>query len=442
MAPHTALRDVRMGGVRELAALAAQASSEAPTLVTVPFGTQPGRYHLLACADDRAAVAEAAEGDNCRVATHPEDGVEVPTPIQILAEGEYRVDAFSDIFDQPDEANDVADLRALRPDLLQQPGAGTSTLPAALVSVHAFLAEHAPTAKPCSPAPPPITTPPRAGGRRRRDRDGPSRRRAGRAGARARARADPGLAPRQRGRGRVQRRPALGGAGDARRRRAPRGPDRPRWASAATRSRSTTAGPRWRCRPARRGRPHAGRRLGRRAAAERGRHEPRGDDGLLAGGARGRVPRAGRHRQPQKPLDSSRGKATELRKLELPGVPKEAAQMRTFFQNQATKLQSETTAQIDRANQLEATSAPSATSGRARRTAATARRSAASTTPPRRPTSAPSTRPSTPSSTRSSSSSAASGATTSARTTSTRSCPTPRASGAPGARSRIASRSA
>ena len=134
-----------MGGVRELAALAAQASNEAPTLVTVPFGTQPGRYHLLACADDRAAVAEAAEGDNCRVATHPESGVEVPTPIQILAEGEYRVDAFSDIFDQPDEADDVADLRALRPDLLQQPGDGTvSTLPAALASVHAFLAEHAP----------------------------------------------------------------------------------------------------------------------------------------------------------------------------------------------------------------------------------------------------------------------------------------------------------
>ena len=64
--------------------------------------------------------------------------------------------------------------------------------------------------------------------------------------------------------------------------------------------------------------------------------------------------RAGRHRAPQKPLDSSRGKATELRKLELPGVPKEAAQMRTFFQNQAAKLQGETTAQIDRANQLEA----------------------------------------------------------------------------------------
>ena len=38
----------------KLAALGAQARSEAPTLVTVPIGTQPGRYHLLACADDRA----------------------------------------------------------------------------------------------------------------------------------------------------------------------------------------------------------------------------------------------------------------------------------------------------------------------------------------------------------------------------------------------------
>ena len=103
---------------------AAQARSEAPTLVTVPIGTQPGRYHLLACADDRAAVAEAAEGDNCRVATHPENGVEVPTPIQILAEDrEYRVDAFSDIFDQPDEADDVADLRQYSPIFCNNPAA-------------------------------------------------------------------------------------------------------------------------------------------------------------------------------------------------------------------------------------------------------------------------------------------------------------------------------
>ena len=153
--------------------------------------------------------------------------------------------------------------------------------------------------------------------------------------------------------------------------------------------------------------------------------------------------RAGRHRQPQKPLDSSRGKATELRKLELPGVPKEAAQMRTFFQNQSTKLQGETTAQIDRANQLEANDPRQA------------RRVDARAGPPLQRDARPhlrrrrggrhpraSTRPSTPSSTRSSSSSAASGATTSARTTSTRSWPTPRASGAPAARSRTASRSA
>ena len=118
------------------------------------------------------AVAEAAEGDNCRVATHPENGVEVPTPIQILAEDrEYRVDAFSDIFDQPDEADDVADVRQYSPIFCNNQLQPTvSMLPAALASVHAFLAEHAPNGQALFVATAAYNdADPRAGGRGRRD---------------------------------------------------------------------------------------------------------------------------------------------------------------------------------------------------------------------------------------------------------------------------------
>ena len=72
----------------------------------MPIGTRPGVYHLLACADDRGAVREAREGDNCVVATHPEGGVEKPSLIRVIAEEqEYRIDALSDVF-EPDPSLD------------------------------------------------------------------------------------------------------------------------------------------------------------------------------------------------------------------------------------------------------------------------------------------------------------------------------------------------
>ena len=341
-------------------------------------------------------MAEAAEGDNCRVATHPENGVEVPTPIQILAEDrEYRVDAFSDIFDQPDEADDIDDLRRFSPTFCNNPAQADGEHAARRARLRARASS--PSTRPNGQALFAGTAAyhdadPRAAGRRRRDHDGPSRRRAGRAGARARARA--AQASHLVNAAAVASSVGLPSEALAMLDAAERleDPDRPAMGigrhAVALNNRGAGAGD---ARPARRGRPRARRRLGRRAAAERGQHEPRGDHGLLA-----RCPpaakflRAGRHRQPQKPLDSSRGKATELRKLELPGVPKEAAQMRTFFQNQAAKLLGEITAQNDaRQPARGGDPAPSATSGRApsdRRYNAHA--SAASTTPPRRPTSA------------------------------------------------------
>jgi hypothetical protein len=356
VAPHTALRDVRMGGVRELGALGAGARSEAATLVTVPLGTQPGRYHLLACADDRTAVAEAGEGDNCAVATHPENGVEVPTPVQVLAEGEYRVDAFSDIFDQPDEADDVDDLRLFGPTFCKNPAAATvSTLPAALDSVRAFLAERAPNGQALFAQTAFYDDATRlqeaAGGAITMGRPG--------AALAALVRAhelEPGQASHLVNAAAVASSVGLPSEALAMLDAAERLEDRDRPAmgigrhAIALNNRGAALAMLGRL-------GEADRVLEAAAAAEPLLSEARSSRAattVCAAGpeAAAKFLRAGRHRQPPKPLDSSRGKATELRKLELPGVPKEAAQMREFFQRQSAKLLDEIGDHNTRAGQL------------------------------------------------------------------------------------------
>ena len=55
-------------GSRAVPGLAPAAASSAPTAgvsVTVPAGTTPASYHVIACADDTAVVGETAEADNC-----------------------------------------------------------------------------------------------------------------------------------------------------------------------------------------------------------------------------------------------------------------------------------------------------------------------------------------------------------------------------------------
>ncbi len=149
--PRTALTDVLMGGVREIGSLGSGAQSEAPadgTQVRVPIGIAPGTYHLLACADDRGAVAESAEDANCAVATHPVDDREVPTPITILAEEqEYRIDALSDVFTVPALADDVSMLDGLKDAFCANvtPSTGIA-LPDAIASTKRFLDEQAPGA--------------------------------------------------------------------------------------------------------------------------------------------------------------------------------------------------------------------------------------------------------------------------------------------------------
>jgi probable HAF family extracellular repeat protein len=58
--------DRPLAGSRTVSAVAAGARSAGTATVTIPGGTPPGRYVLLACADDLQAVAESDEADNCR----------------------------------------------------------------------------------------------------------------------------------------------------------------------------------------------------------------------------------------------------------------------------------------------------------------------------------------------------------------------------------------
>jgi hypothetical protein len=54
-----------LAGVQQVPRLEAGASATATVLLTIPPGTVPGQFLLLACADDLKAVAEASETDNC-----------------------------------------------------------------------------------------------------------------------------------------------------------------------------------------------------------------------------------------------------------------------------------------------------------------------------------------------------------------------------------------
>lgn len=68
--PRSSPLDLLLVGARDVPRLRAAATQRAPRAVSlqVPAGTPPGNYRVLACADDRGAVKERREHDNCRVA--------------------------------------------------------------------------------------------------------------------------------------------------------------------------------------------------------------------------------------------------------------------------------------------------------------------------------------------------------------------------------------
>ena len=134
--PRLALGDVLMGGFRKVPALRRGARSAAPrrprTIVAVPHGTRPGLYYLLACADDRGAVAESAEHDNCRPA---KKRVRVTDDAAPLFEG-----TFIDIAPEVPRAEDIADLERAKPlACMTLPAAKPLTKPQAIASARAYL---------------------------------------------------------------------------------------------------------------------------------------------------------------------------------------------------------------------------------------------------------------------------------------------------------------
>jgi CARDB len=60
--------DVRLGQSRPLTTLKAGASATSTTSLAIPMTTEPGTWHVLACADDNLKVLESSETDNCHAA--------------------------------------------------------------------------------------------------------------------------------------------------------------------------------------------------------------------------------------------------------------------------------------------------------------------------------------------------------------------------------------
>jgi tetratricopeptide (TPR) repeat protein len=86
--PRTSPADLLLLGSRGVPALGRGKSSSGSTRVTVPAGIGPGKWFLLACADDHGMVRESREQDNCKAAKR---AVVAAAPAR-----EARIDAFSD----------------------------------------------------------------------------------------------------------------------------------------------------------------------------------------------------------------------------------------------------------------------------------------------------------------------------------------------------------
>lgn len=68
--PRSSMTDILLeGGVTAGSVNPGRAVTPRATVVTVPVGTPPGSYRVLACADDRGTVRESDEADNCTATT-------------------------------------------------------------------------------------------------------------------------------------------------------------------------------------------------------------------------------------------------------------------------------------------------------------------------------------------------------------------------------------
>ncbi|MEO6867040.1 MAG: CARDB domain-containing protein, partial [Gaiellales bacterium] len=93
MRPRGSWLDVRLAGSRSVPALNAKASSStrkrAATKLRIPVDAAPGSYTLLACADDRDAVTERSETNNCTAAPGKIRIIEVAPDMEVRALLDY-----------------------------------------------------------------------------------------------------------------------------------------------------------------------------------------------------------------------------------------------------------------------------------------------------------------------------------------------------------------
>jgi tetratricopeptide (TPR) repeat protein len=94
--PRSSLTDVLLDGTAPVKSVKAGRTVAAPQVkVTVPVGTPPARYTLLACADDQGHVGEADEADNCTATTAKVEVDEAP------GSEDLTVQSFSDTYRWP-----------------------------------------------------------------------------------------------------------------------------------------------------------------------------------------------------------------------------------------------------------------------------------------------------------------------------------------------------
>ncbi len=100
--PRTSTTDVLLTGGRAAPGLApGRQTSVLTTKVTVPVGVRPGSYRVLVCADDRGAVREKSESNNCAVAARPLAVTAAP------GTGGMRLEQFADTASWPEDESEA-----------------------------------------------------------------------------------------------------------------------------------------------------------------------------------------------------------------------------------------------------------------------------------------------------------------------------------------------
>lgn len=134
--PRSAPQDIRLVGEADVKAVRAGKAMTTKTVeLTVPIGTQPGSYTVVACADDKGKVAEKNEADNC---TPAGKALKVTAPD---GNDELTVQQFADTTRWPEDEEWPLQYMKIFCGTTVKPKA--MTLSGALGSIRAFLTENA-----------------------------------------------------------------------------------------------------------------------------------------------------------------------------------------------------------------------------------------------------------------------------------------------------------